>query len=79
MSEVKNIGQEKLEQLNKLIELKNQLSERLIGFEMGAFEAKSNLVSISKALEEEQKELQEKYGDVEIDLATGEVKEKTEK
>lgn len=79
MSEVKNIGQEKLEQLNKLIELKNQLSERLIGFEMGAFEAKSNLVSISKALEEEQKELQEKYGDVEIDLATGEIKEKTEK
>lgn len=79
MNEVRNIGQEKLEQLNKLIEVKNQLSERLIGFEMGAFEAKNNLMSISSALEQEQKELQEKYGDVEIDLATGEVKEKTEK
>ena len=79
MSEVKNIGQEKLEQLNKLIELRNQLSERLIGFEMGAFETKNTLMSVSNALEQEQKELQEKHGDVEIDLATGEVKEKTEK
>lgn len=78
MSEVKKINEELLIKLQRLVSAKAEFSDKVLSLEMSAFEAKGILSKVEASLNQEQEALKEEYGNVDIDLKTGEVTERKE-
>jgi hypothetical protein len=66
---------EELETLNSTIKALNNVQSQIGGLELQKHELLHSFAQIKVKLEEQQKELNEKYGDKIIDINTGELKE----
>lgn len=70
---MKKISEEQLEQLQKLVNAINEGQVALGGLELQKEEVFSRIALVRKELNAVQAQLKEEYGDVTVDLKTGEV------
>lgn len=73
MAQKKLISQSELESLQKHVAEANKVQMQIGGVEAHKFELVKSLQKVSLDLARVQKELEEKYGNVNIDLQTGEI------
>ena len=71
-----NIEKSELTKLNNFVTQANQIQLQIGGLEAHKADLLNNFGTVTAELSKFQKELQEKYGEVNIDLKTGEIKEK---
>lgn len=70
---MKKISEEQLEQLQKFVNAINEGQIALGGLEMQKQDVLSQIAAVRQQLSAVQAELKEEYGDVTVDLKTGEV------
>jgi len=70
---MKKISEEQLEQLQKFVNAINEGQIALGGLEMQKQDVLSQIAAVRQQLSVVQAELKEEYGDVTVDLKTGEV------
>jgi len=70
---MKKVTDEQLEQLQKLVGAINEGQIALGGLEMQKQDVLSQIATTRQALNNVQNELKEQYGDVSVDLKTGEI------
>ena len=71
--EVEKVTAEELTALNEKINAMNKVQIQVGGIEAHKFDMLNALSVLNKEMQEIQKELEAKYGSVNIDLATGEI------
>lgn len=69
--EIKTITNEELETIQGYVNAINQVQAQIGGMEAQKYELLGQMTTVRKALQEMQVELQEKYGDVSINLTDG--------
>ena len=74
MAKAKKITKEELERINVIVETMNKIELALGRLDIQHAKALSDYSAYESQLQEEQKSLEATYGDVTIDLATGEYK-----
>jgi len=72
---MKKINKEELQSLNDSVKKSNSIQIQIGGLEIQKHELLHSMDAASKELMDVQNKLQEKYGDVSVDLETGEIKE----
>jgi allophanate hydrolase subunit 1 len=75
MEKSKKIKKEELERLNQIVQSAQSIKTALGELEIQRAKAIEEYKKIEAALQEEQKALEANYGDVTIDLSTGEYKD----
>lgn len=71
MAKEKKVTQEHLEQLQGFVSTSNRIAMNIGSIEAQKHELLHQFAEVKKAMDEFQKELEAKYGDVQVDLQTG--------
>lgn len=75
MAKAQKLTKEELEVLNTIIKQLNSVQSQIGGLELQKHELLHTFAQVKVKLDEQQKELQEKYGDKIIDVNTGNLSE----
>lgn len=78
MAKAKAITAEELEQIKEVVATLNKITSAIGEMEVQKMRAISDHAQYAEKLQEQQKALEEKYGNVTIDLTTGEYTENVE-
>lgn len=78
MAKAKKITAEELEQIKEVVSTLNKITSAIGEMEVQKARAISDHTDFAAKLQEQQKEFEEKYGNVTIDLTTGEYTENVE-
>jgi len=75
MEEKKMISSDELEALQELIGQRTEILKAIGELELRKLEVASNFTSVAESLTERKEALEEKYGQINVDLSTGEYEE----
>lgn len=75
MAKAKKLQKEELSKINSVVSRMNQLKINLADLDLQKMQLYKVFEQFSEELANEQKTLEEKYGDVTIDLSSGEIKD----
>lgn len=75
MAKAKKLEKEELSKINSVVSRMNQLKINLADLDLQKMQLYKVFEQFSEELANEQKTLEEKYGDVTIDLSSGEIKD----
>ena len=75
MAKAKKLQKEELSKINSVVSRMNQLKINLADLDLQKTQLYKVFEQFSEELANEQKTLEEKYGDVTIDLSSGEIKD----
>jgi|TARA_B110000908_G_scaffold171864_1_gene236260 hypothetical protein len=75
MANAKKLSEDQLKTVNEIVGSLNYVGSKITEFSVEGTRATEAYIQLKKQLEEQKEKIREEFGDVEIDLQTGELKE----
>jgi|TARA_B110000908_G_C10052745_1_gene356936 hypothetical protein len=75
MADAKRLSEERLKTINEIVGSLNYVGGKITEFTVEGTRATEAYIELKKQLEEQKEAIRNEFGDVEIDLQTGELKE----
>tara|TARA_R110000772_G_scaffold2978_3_gene10977 strand:- start:494 stop:736 length:243 start_codon:yes stop_codon:yes gene_type:complete len=75
MANAKKLSEDQLKTINEIVGSLNYVGSKITEFSVEGTRATEAYIQLKKQLEEQKEKIREEFGEVEIDLQTGELKE----
>lgn len=75
MADAKKLSEDQLKTINEIVGSLNYVGSKITEFSVEGTRATEAYIQLKKQLEEQKEKIREEFGEVEIDLQTGELKE----